>query len=260
MVEGGLLLSGRFHYASGCLHSTWIYGTVRDPRHQGEGPPHLILAALPITECAIQDVWQTTGLRGTGSNDWTVAKVFIPWERTGPWFPEFGQPFAPGPIYRHGIIAIPGTTHAGVALGTARSAVSSYLSRVEERKRRGVSIKNDPVVQNAIGRADALVSSARAYLKEAVDDLWQTLLDGDEPTLEQRGRLRAAKSLAVWNSVEAVDLVYEAMGAPAILEANPVERPFRDVHAVAAHVASTKTGYTLSGAVLMGIDPRPALL
>jgi alkylation response protein AidB-like acyl-CoA dehydrogenase len=260
VVESGLRLSGRFNFASGCLHSTWIYATIPDPRHEGEGPPPIIAALLPISECTIHDVWHTTGLRGTSSNDWSVGNVFIPWERTFQWAPRLRDPFAKGSLFRHGILAIPGTTHAGVALGTARAAIQAYLDRVEERKRRGVSLKNDPVVQNAIGKADALVSSARSYLKEAVDDLWCTLTDGDEPSLEQRGRLRAAKSLAVWNSVDAVHLVYEAMGAQAILEENPVERPFRDIHAVAAHVASMKAGYTLFGAVLMGIDPRPALL
>lgn len=259
-VEGGVVVSGRFHYASGCLHVTWLAGAIEDPRHEGDGPNPRIAAVIPISQCTIIDVWQTTGLRGTSSNDWTVEEVFVPWERTFPLAPEARTSFAPGPLYRLGKLNLPGVAHVAVHLGTARGAIDGYLARVEQRVRRGVPLKLDPAIQAAVGRADALVSAGRAYLQEATVEIWRTLSEGDEPGLDLQARLRSAKTIAMWNAMEAVDLVYEAMGAQAIMGGNPVERRFRDIHAAAAHMASSRQGFTVAGAVLMGIDPRPTPL
>jgi alkylation response protein AidB-like acyl-CoA dehydrogenase len=260
VVDGGVVVTGRFHFASGCMHATWLVGVIADPRHAGEGPAPRLAVHVPATEYNIVDVWQTTGLRGTSSNDWTVEEAFVPWERTFAFLPEAGSSWAAGPIYRFPQLALPGIPHSAVQLGTVRGAMDAYRSKMEGRARHGVPFKQDPAHQAAVGRAEALIASGRAYLKEASGEFWDMVCAGKEPDLPAKARLRSAKTLADTNAVEAIDLLYEAMGSQAIMASNPLERRFRDIHATAAHFMSSRDGFRVAGAVMMGLDPRPTPL
>ena len=66
-VDDGVVLNGRWMFASGCLHASWAVlghpivdanGTMID---QG-------LALVPMRDLRIEDTWFTAGMRGTGSN------------------------------------------------------------------------------------------------------------------------------------------------------------------------------------------------
>jgi len=54
-------------------------------------------------------------------------------------------------------------------------------------------------------------------------------------SVERRARLRWDAANAVQISVHAVDLMFESSGGRAIFLDNPIQRYFRDVHAIRAH-------------------------
>jgi 3-hydroxy-9,10-secoandrosta-1,3,5(10)-triene-9,17-dione monooxygenase len=80
-VGGGYQLDGRWSFSSGCDHATWVVlgGIVLDD----EGKPvDFRTFLLPASDYTIDDVWDTVGLRGTGSNDIVVEGAFVPEHRS----------------------------------------------------------------------------------------------------------------------------------------------------------------------------------
>jgi len=83
-VEGGYRVSGRWRFASGSPHATWLGGhslvceADGTPRKDDKGRPILRTMLFPKAKAKIYDVWNVLGLRGTGSNDYEVKDLFIP--------------------------------------------------------------------------------------------------------------------------------------------------------------------------------------
>jgi hypothetical protein len=57
--------------------------------------------------------------------------------------------------------------------------------------------------------------------------------------------------------VAVVDTLYHEAGASAILMANPFERRFRDIHAVAQQVQGRRANFELVGQRLLGLPTGP---
>src|SRR5215813_12768627 len=77
LTRGGYRLDGRWSFSSGCDHASWVLlgGIVTDDEgNQVDFRTFL----LPLGDYRIEDVWDTVGLRGTGSNDIVVDDVFVP--------------------------------------------------------------------------------------------------------------------------------------------------------------------------------------
>ncbi|HJQ84758.1 MAG TPA: acyl-CoA dehydrogenase family protein, partial [Candidatus Binatia bacterium] len=62
-VEGGYRLSGRWPFASGCEHCTWLTGGTMV--EGAGGKPEARLMLFPRSEVEIIDTWNVSGLRGT---------------------------------------------------------------------------------------------------------------------------------------------------------------------------------------------------
>ena len=77
-TDGGILLTGRWSWATGVMDGNWlIVGCLCGP-DDGIYPA---LALLPASDFTIEDVWQTDGMRATGSNDVVVSDAFVPEHR-----------------------------------------------------------------------------------------------------------------------------------------------------------------------------------
>ncbi len=71
--DGGYRISGRWSWASGCLHASWAALAIPLPNGTGLG-----LAFVPIAELAIEETWFMAGMRGTGSNTLIGSEIFVP--------------------------------------------------------------------------------------------------------------------------------------------------------------------------------------
>ncbi len=258
-VEGGWRLSGQWPFGSGCHHATWLptaawlyddNGPIRDD----DGTPQWRAFHLPASECVILDTWHTSGLRGSGSTDYTMDEVFVAESYVKRH--SLLEPSAlPDPRYAYPAFNVP--MLSAVALGAAKGAVDSLVDlfggKVDRRNQRPVASAFDK--QADLGIAEATAGSARAYLYDTTARAWHLIMAGEELPRDLRAGMRLACTHAVTASVQSVDRAHSAAGASSIYSASPLDRYFRDVHSVAAHAFVRQTTMADGGMLMLGQEP-----
>ena len=264
VVAGGYLVSGRWSLVSGCELATWmvLWCVVHEegkPRLTPSGAPEFRFMLLPAAECEIIDTWTVGGLRGTGSHDVAVHEVFVPSAYGSGFFDPYvlSEPRYRIPAFSR---VIPGL--GAMALGIARTAIDT-LSEIAGAKTpvRTITMLRDTAdAQVRVSQAEALVRSARLFLFDSLERLWQGLLATGEVTMEARAQARLAASHAVASAVQAVDVMYVAAGASAVYTSCLLERAFRDVHVITQHIGVHPRVMQTTGRVLFGLEPDTPLL
>lgn len=259
-VPGGFRVSGRWAYGSFIQHSAWTVGNciVHDgdaPRRSADGAPEMQLLLFPTRAVEIIDTWHVGGLRGTGSHDFQVRDLFVPSDHAIAGFAA--KPLQPGTLYATPFITVFAMALASVPLGIARAAIEAFVDLAEAKTPMGAAsrLRDKASAQADVGRAEALLSSARAFMFDEARKLWDTVAAGELPSLRQRAVARLAAAQAASASAKAVDLLHNAAGGSALYEDNLLERCFRDVHAATQHVGISAANFELSGRVLLGLDP-----
>lgn len=247
-VDGGYRASGRWAFASGCQHADWFIAhcMVDD----GRLPP-LRMMLLPAADVEIIDTWTVAGLCGTGSHDFTLDDVFVPDHRT---FSIF-EPAAPeGPLGRVPELLLSSLAIATVALGIAEGAVAEVttLATGKVPMFAGATLAANPLFRHHLGRADAQLAATRSLIDAQAESVWATAVAGDEFSAEQRARARGAATWATGAAADVVDVAYTAGGGTSVYSSSPLQRRWRDVHAVTQHFAVKSDTHTLVGAVLAG--------
>jgi len=264
VVPGGYRVSGRWSLVSGCELAAWM---VLLCVVHADGKPRLTIAdapenrfvLLPIADCEIIDTWTVGGLRGTGSHDVAVNDVFVP-ENFGS---GFSDPYVlPETRYRLPPFSrvIPG--FGAMALGTARTAIDSFceIAGAKTPQRTTQMLRHNHGAQVRVSQAEALVQSARLFLFDSTDRQWRALLSTGDVTMQSRAQVRLATSHAVASAVQAVDLLYVGAGASSLYAQCPLERAFRDVHAITLHIGVHPRVLESTGRVLLGLEPDTPLL
>ncbi|MCP4225685.1 MAG: flavin-dependent monooxygenase, partial [Actinomycetia bacterium] len=108
-------------------------------------------------------------------------------------------------------------------------------------------------VQSAVAEAEAAVRSARALLREAVDEAYDAAVTGEPLTVEHRALLRLATTNASRQSAKAVDLMYNAAGGTPVYNRSPLSRLFRDMHVATQHIMVGPPTYELIGRYYLGM-------
>ena len=264
----GFIVNGRWPFASGCQHATWFIGHFfifdgDSPRLQPDGLPETRFGFLPAEECEIIDTWTTSGLRGSGSHDWMVKDRFIPEARTF----NLAAPthYRKGPLY-----ALPNLLlykAAAVVLGIARGAIDDFIALASNKPLTFKSpeagkamLRDETYAQCTVAQAEAMVSSARGFVFEAVGDMWNTLLTGDLPSLKQRARARLAMVHASTACTQAVELIYKANGGSSVYAGNTFDRRLRDIQTANQHTVVSLKTWEVTGRVLLGLEPNYGLL
>jgi indole-3-acetate monooxygenase len=121
-------------------------------------------------------------------------------------------------------------------------------------------LRDTPDAQVRVSEAESLVRSGRLFLFDSLHQLWTTLLSTGEVKMEARAHARLAASHAVASAVKAVDLMYVAGGASSLYASCPLERAFRDVHAMTQHIGVHPRVMQSTGRVLFGLDSDMPLL
>jgi alkylation response protein AidB-like acyl-CoA dehydrogenase len=264
VVESGYRVSGRWSLVSGCELASWmvLWAVVHEdgkPRMMASGGPEIRFMLLPASECEIIDTWTVGGLRGTGSHDVAVHDVFLP-AAFGSGF--FDPQILPEPRYRMPAFSrvIPGL--GAMALGIARTAIETLkeIAGAKTPARTTQMLRDTPDAQARVSEAEALVCAARLFLFDSLDRLWAALLETGEVTMEARAHARLAASHAVASAVRAVDLMYVAGGASSLYASCPLERAFRDVHAMTQHIGVHPRVMQSTGRVLFGLESDTAML
>jgi alkylation response protein AidB-like acyl-CoA dehydrogenase len=270
VVEGGYRVSGRWPYASGCQHCTWVFGGCHvldgdQPRLTATGTPEVRMVLIPAVQATIlEDTWEVSGLVGTGSHDFTVAQVFVPDAYTwcfGPSMPR--GPHYQGPLYRFPLVGLFRLPVSAVALGIAQGAIEACLELAPAKRALvgpGV-LRDQPFFQARIAEAVALVRAARAWLHTAVQQAWTSTLTSGTASVAERADLVLAAVHATRSAAEAVQLVYTVAGGTANYRHSALQRTLRDVHAVTQHIGAAPQQYEEAGRMVLGLEPlQPIVL
>ena len=264
VVDSGYRVTGRWALVSGCQLAAWmiLLCTVHEdgkPRLSSVGAPENRFMLCPASACEIIDTWTVSGLRGTGSHDVAVRDLFVPGSYAASWTDPI---VLSGSRYRLPLTArvMPGL--GAMALGIARCAVDTLVDLAVAKRPDWTTQRlcEDHGAQARVAQAEALVRSARLFLFDSVSRLWGQVMAEGEATMKARADLRLAISHAVANAVQAVDLVYLTAGATSLYASCPLERAFRDVHAITQHVAVHPRLMEAAGRVLFGLEPNNPMI
>jgi indole-3-acetate monooxygenase len=267
-TRNGFTVNGRWPFASGCQHATWLIGHFAifdgdSPRLQPNGLPETRFGFLPAKECEIIDTWRTNGLRGSGSHDWTVKDRFIPEPRTF----NLAAPtlYRKGPLYTLPNLLL--YKVCAVGLGIARGAIDDFIALAQNKpvtfKSPSASkamLRDETYAQCTVAQAEAMVSSARGFVFEAFGDVWDALLTGALPSHKQRARARLAMVHASTACTQAVELLYKANGGSSVYSGNAFDRRLRDIQTTNQHTTMSLKTWEVTGRVLLGLEPNYGLL
>jgi len=259
-----LRVSGRWPFGSGSQISDWICGGCliqgeEGPELNDAGVPRALLVFFPAAEVTIhEDSWRTSGLRGTGSNDIEVNNLLVP---EGRWVELGGRPLVDAPLYRFPTLGLLALGVSAVAIGIARHAISAFvdLATAKVPTGSGRTLAERAAAQKDLAQAEALVQSAAALTRVAIETSWDIASHGGRLSTENKAQLRLAASNNAWSAAKAVDLVYHTAGGSAIYETSPLQRCFRDVHVATQHIMVAQPTYEVIGRVRLGMPARSPL-
>jgi alkylation response protein AidB-like acyl-CoA dehydrogenase len=259
-VDGGYRVSGTWPYASGSRHAQWLGGhcphiaVEGKPRLGADGKPLDRTMLFPKSSAVVRDVWQVVGLKGTGSDTYSVAELFVP-ARYSFTRESAADRREAGPLYRFTTYQLFGASFAGVALGIARATLDAFVHMAASKVPMLASkpLRDNAVVQSQVAQAEARLLSARALLMETLAAMWDTAVRGEAFSLQQRAILRLAATHAVHQAKEVVETAYHLAGGTAIFENQAFERRMRDIHAVTQQVQSQTVNFEVAGQVLLGL-------
>jgi 3-hydroxy-9,10-secoandrosta-1,3,5(10)-triene-9,17-dione monooxygenase len=267
-VEGGYHVSGRWSFSSGSDHATWVLlGGIVPPGEEG-GPADFRTFLLPASDYAIEDVWHTIGLRGTGSNDIVVEGAFVPAYRSLSFNDTArcvcpGQEFNTAPLYKIPYGSIFTYAITTPVIGMATGAYDAHVGYMQERVRAsyGVRAAEDPHSQVRVAVAASDLDYAWLALKANMTELMDLVLADEKLPLRLRLRVRRDQVRGTELAIHAVDRLFENSGGRAIYTSNVIQRFWRDAHAGRVHaINDPERALTMYGKGEFGLSVADAMI
>ncbi len=245
-VPGGYRITGQWDFCSGIEHANWA---MLSCAVDGEPVPRAMF--VPKGEVEVLRTWSAMGMAGTGSHDVVARDVFVPVEHS-----TTGQG-APGEdmrLYHPSLLRM--ATHAPVAavvMGVAQGAIDGVVAMAAEAASSGsvVLLRDRAEVQHALGRASGAVGAARSRVVEATARAWG---NPDDSTAVAEARLSYVHAGRA--SLEAVQRLFHAVGTPAAMRVNPIERRLRDLYVAVQFPAFDRKVVLGGGQALLGLEPE----
>lgn len=268
LAEGGYRLSGFWPFASGCQHAHWLLLGAQVFDRDGAVVDEADLL-VPIADIVIRDDWNVVGLRGTGSCSIIAKDVFVPRHRSLslPALIDGNTPGAglhEGSLYKSAAVPVLALALAPPALGMAEAALAAFQERLPGREiayTDHLIQRDNATTHRQVAAAASRIHVARLLLHRCVDDIEAAAERGAMMEFATRARIRMDCARAVRECLEAVEPLFLACGGSGIGEANPVQRAWRDLHAVNMHgLLALETNEEMYGRVLLGLEPNTALI
>lgn len=261
-VDGGYVVTGQWPFGSAGLHAEWFGGGClvvdeNGPVTNDAGHPIMLTMFFPESDVRVHNNWQTTGLAGSGSNDWSVDAAFVPESRT---MSLFEPARFDTPLFRYPWFLV--ANAPGVSLGIARASIEALCTVAAEKLvlPTGEKLQDDLLLQTAVGRAEAELGAARSYIYETTAALFAAYCSGSEASLAERAAFRLAGINAFHASKNVVGRMYEAAGGSALYSKSPLDRHLRDIATITQHAFANERGYGEGGRAMMGLDPQSVML
>ncbi|WNI18883.1 acyl-CoA dehydrogenase family protein [Actinacidiphila sp. ITFR-21] len=256
IVDGGFRLSGRWSNASGYAHADWIICTAfvtegGERVVSAAGVPEIRMLFIPKSETQVYDTWYTIGLKGTGSNDFSVPETFVPREFTVSNTDLFASPPA-RPSRAHAAAYYDfGVGAPAVALGIAQDALASFKELAAAKTPTGsaTGLAASHTTQEKLARLEMQVRIAELLLADAVHEVSEHGENGGE-SLSALVRVTAAS--VAEHAVAAVNGLYQLAGSSSLFAKSRLERCFRDVNSSTKHITVSSSHFETVGQYLLG--------
>jgi alkylation response protein AidB-like acyl-CoA dehydrogenase len=244
----GWRVSGRWQWGSGTQHCNWIVAGANTDG--GE----FLLMFLDASDVSIHDTWYSTGLRGTGSNDFSADGAFVPRGRTVQ--PLVGRRHVSCPLAAFPNFSLLAAGVAAVSLGVARHALDEFTELAQGKRPLFSSrtLSQSGSTQAELAKAEASLRSARAFLHDELDRAWSIACAGERVDLRARGRIRLACVHAAQSASHAADVAYTLAGGSSVYDSSPLQRCMRDAHVATQHLMVSPRMYETIGKVFFGDD------
>lgn len=241
-------VSGRWQWGSGSQHCQFLTGGSTTD----SGEFHLMF--LDAGDVTIHDTWHTSGLRGTGSHDFSVDGAAVPMGRSVR--PGVSRRQVDSPLAAFPNFSLLASGVAAVALGIARHAIDEFteLALGKTPLYSSRTISQSGTAQSMLAKAEATVRSARAFLHDELHTAWEAAVAGDPIDVAARGRIRLACVHAARSAAEATDAVYTFGGGTSVFESSPLQRCLRDVHVATQHLMVSPRLEETLGKIFFGVE------
>jgi len=262
VVEGGYRVSANWSFASGSHNASWLGCHVPiveadgTPCLHADGSPVVRTMLFPKSSAKMTDIWHVIGLKGTGSDRFSVEDLFVPEQHSATRDDDTRR--EKGLLYRFSSLQLYAAGFAGVAMGIARGMLDAFVELARDKVpfRSGGALRDNHLIQSQVAQAEARLSAARAFLLGSLEEITGDVACVGHITLDQRMTVRLASTFAIHQSLQVVDTAYHAAGSSAIFEENPFERRFRDMHTVSQQLQGRQEHFETVGQYLLGLDPN----
>ena len=238
-VEGGYRVSGDWPFVSGVDHCEWSMLSGFTPSVTG-GPPDLNVFLIPRSDYEIVDTWFVAGLKASGSKNVVVRDAFVPEHRVVNLI-ALSEGNSPGatlnshPMYRHPLLALFEVALTSPIIGATIGAYETWreIMRTKTTRITGIPLTAFTHQQIRLAETEAEISAAQSFLR-GILDVCRT--DG-QITLDQRMRNHRDYAYLTQLCLRAIERIYLASGGNANYDNNPLQRYWRDIHAMGSHAA-----------------------
>jgi len=266
-VGGGIRVSGRWSFASGCDAARWVMVSAVVP---SEGPtPELRLLLVPAEQYHIDDNWHVSGLAGTGSKDIVIDGAVVPEHRSLSLVDAMAgrspgrDLYADSSLYRVPFGTMLLFALVGPSLGLAQGACAAFLERARTRHITYSAEKQSEqtTVHVMLGDATYQLDTVELLWERDLNEIARLAREAQDFTIEQRARYKRDVGLGLRTCQQVVASLASASGAHGLFLSNPIQRALRDSIAMTAHAAldPIQAARTM-GRVVLDLEPATAIL
>jgi len=262
-APGGWRVTGTWSFASGSRHASWLgamcpcFNEDGSPVLHADGKPWERTMLFRRAQARIDDVWQVMGLRGTGSDNYSITDLFID-DAHSVTRESAEERREPGTLYLFQAMQLYASGFACVGLGVARAMLDAFITLAKRKAQAWSSeqLRDNNAVQHIIGYSDAALKAARAGLLKVLEDDWLEVAQTRQLTVAHRVAIRAAATFAIHTARDVAHHVYHEAGSTAIFDNQPFERRLRDMNAVSQQLQGRRTHFETVGLYLLGGEPN----
>ena len=262
--DGYRLKKAQWAFGSGSTHADLIAaGCIvfkdGEPKLRDNGEPDTRVVIAKREQWEVLDTWYTTGLCGTGSNDYTIIgdEMFVPREHTFSWNEFDTEPRREGLLWRKPDTLL--RKMPGIPLGVARAAIDFSIDTLKDKVEipSQKAYRDIPRVQSAIAEAEMRLGAARSYVFSSLEVQWQKIEQGKALSKKERVDVWASRLNAFQTARDVVRLLYDTVGGSAIYanslqKKRPLDRALRDTQTMCQHLVGQYKTLEMSGALLLG--------
>jgi alkylation response protein AidB-like acyl-CoA dehydrogenase len=262
VVPGGYKVTGKWSFGSGGHHATWMgahcHVELPDGSLLKDSNGTLIERTMLLRQDQLNwsSTWDVVGLRGTGSDTYTVTDVFVPEDYTVRRDIDEERRIDE-PFFRFTTTNAYACSFAAVSIGIARGMLDGLrnLAQTKKPSHTARTLRDSPVMHHLIAENEAKLRSARAFVLETIRDGWDCIQRNGAMDTENRVLIRLATTTAIRRAKEVAEFAYHEAGATAIFASNMFERKMRDIHASAQQVQGRTGHIEVCGQYFLGLDP-----